>query len=215
MHLKNNVATQCEHGGSIVSSPVAITTDFDNDARYPNPGYPVNASYPPLAPDLGADEFGCIPNDITPPSITYTPLNHTYNGNPRTLTATIVDGGGVPVSGAGLPVLYWKVNTGSYQAAQGTYVSGNTYNFTFGAGTVVGDVVSYYLVAQGMAATPNAGSFPSLGASGFFINPPSCNPPRMLPIPTTSSREYRACFTSASEKTTQPSPWQRPMVLCS
>ncbi len=175
VHLKNNVATQCEHGGSIVASPVVITTDFDNEARYPNPGYPVNASFPPSASDIGADEIGGVPTDLTAPAIIYTPLNHTFNGNPRTLTATILDGAGVPVSGAGLPVLYWKVNAGSYQAAQGSFVSGNTYSFTFGAGTVVGDIVSYYIGAQDLTTTPNVGFYPWLGSSGYFSNPPLCN----------------------------------------
>lgn len=175
IHIKNNVATQCEHGGSVVSTPIAVTTDFDNDPRYPNPGFPVNASFPPNAPDMGADEIGGVSNDLTAPAIIYTPLNHTYNGNPRTLTATITDGAGVPTTGVGLPVLYWKVNTGSYQAAQGTYVSGNSYSFVFGAGTVVGDVVSYYIAAQDITSTPNVGMFPWIGSGGYFANPPLCN----------------------------------------
>ncbi|MEI7724257.1 MAG: T9SS type A sorting domain-containing protein [Bacteroidota bacterium] len=177
VHLKNNVATQCESGGTVVSSPVAVTTDFDGDPRYPNTGYPINASYPPHAPDMGADEVGGMPNDLTAPSIVYTPLGNNFNniilGNSRTLTATITDGTGVPVSGIGLPVLYWKINAGSYQAAQGTFVSGNTYSFTLGAGSTLGDIVSYYVAAQDIVATPNVGAYPWIGISGFTANPPA------------------------------------------
>lgn len=176
VHLNSAVATQCEAGGSVVSSPVAITTDFDSQSRFPNAGYPVGSTIP-NAPDMGADEFGGAAIDITGPSIVYTPLQNYYNGNPRTITAVITDGHNVPVSGAGLPVLYWKVNSGAYQAAQGTYVSGNTYSFTFGAGAVVGDIVSYYIAAQDMASTPNTGTYPWIGAAGYSVNPPACSAP--------------------------------------
>jgi len=60
LHLKTNVPTKCESGGTVVSTPVAITTDFDGDARYPNAGYPQNAGFTASAPDIGADEFGGI-----------------------------------------------------------------------------------------------------------------------------------------------------------
>ncbi|MEI7898587.1 MAG: hypothetical protein WCJ26_16240, partial [bacterium] len=171
VHLKNNVATQCESSGIAVATPVAVTTDFDGDARYPNAGYPVNALYPPNAPDMGADEVGGIPSDVTAPAIVYTPLANTYHniilGNARTLNAAITDGTGVPVTGIGLPVLYWKVNAGTYQVAQGTFVSGNTYSFTFGAGTTLGDVVSYFIAAQDLASTPNVGAYPWIGSSTY------------------------------------------------
>ncbi|MCX6283763.1 MAG: right-handed parallel beta-helix repeat-containing protein [Bacteroidetes bacterium] len=181
VHLLNSAASQCESSGTIISTPIAITTDFDGDARYPNTGYPVNPLYPPLAPDMGADEIGGIPYDVTPPAIVYTPLLNTYNGSPRILTASITDGSGVPLSGSGLPVLYWRINAGSYQASQGTFVSGNTYSFSFGGGVPVGTTVYYYIVAQDMAATPNAGSYPWLGASGYSTSPPACSTPPTTP----------------------------------
>jgi len=64
LHINTAVSTVCEGRGSVISTP-AITTDYDNDPRYPNASYPVNASYPPAAPDLGADEFGGIPFGLT------------------------------------------------------------------------------------------------------------------------------------------------------
>jgi trimeric autotransporter adhesin len=181
LHLQNNVATQCEAGGVVVSTPIAITADYDGDARFPNSGYPVNVSFTPNAPDLGADEFGGLPNDVTAPSITYTPFTQTSSFAPRTLTATITDGSGVPTAGAGLPVLYWKLNTGSWQAAQGVWVSGSTYTFTFGAANAYHDLVSYYIVAQDMATVPNAGAMPWQGASGFTTTPPACSTPPATP----------------------------------
>jgi len=181
IHLKNNVVTQCESGGVVVTVPLAIATDYDNEARYPNTGYPVNASFTPNAPDIGADEFGGLGMDHTAPSIIYTPLLQTSSTSARVLTAEINDGTGVPTSGAGLPVLYWKINSGSYQAAQGTWVSNTTYSFTFGGGVALGDVVSYYIAAQDITSTPNVGVFPSASASGFTANPPACSTPPTNP----------------------------------
>jgi len=177
VHLKTTVATQCESGGSVIANPVAITTDFDNNPRYPNSGYPTNGINNPNAPDIGADELGGIPADVTPPSIIFTPLANVSTGTARTLTAIISDGSNVPSSGIGLPRLYWKINTGAWQFATGTFVSGNTYTFTFGAGAVLGDVVYYYIAAQDMAPIPNAAVYAWVGATGITANPPACATP--------------------------------------
>jgi hypothetical protein len=174
LHLRNDLATQCEAGGSVIAAPVAITDDFDGNPRFPNAGYPVHASFSPNAPDIGADEFGGLPNDMTPPAIVYTPLSDTNVAAARTLVASITDGSGVPTSGTGLPVLYWRINTGAYQAAQGNFISGTTYSFSFGQGTVSGDLVSYYIVAQDNAPVSNVGAYPYFGAGGFSANPPAC-----------------------------------------
>jgi trimeric autotransporter adhesin len=181
IHLQTNVPTKCEAGGFVVSTPLAITTDFDGDARFPNAGYPVNGSFTPNAPDIGADEFGGLPNDVTPPAIIYTPFTQTSSFLPRTLLATITDGTGVPTAGIGLPVLYWKLNNGAWQPVQATWVSGSTYSFTFGQANAYHDVISYYIVAQDMAPTPNVGAFPWQGASGFTANPPACSTPPTNP----------------------------------
>jgi hypothetical protein len=183
VHLKNNMSTQCEAGGTVINVPFPIITDFDGNPRYPNPGYPVNPFYPAGAPDIGADEIGGIPSDLTPPSIVYTLLLDTYltNEYDRVLFAEIKDGTGVPISGIGKPVLYWKINNGIYQAAQGQWISGSNFSFTFGLGTNLGDIVSYYIVAQDLNVSPNTGAFPALGASGFTINPPGCTTPPANP----------------------------------
>ncbi|HEY5533975.1 MAG TPA: T9SS type A sorting domain-containing protein [Ignavibacteria bacterium] len=121
------------------------------------------------------------PYDLNPPVIIYTPLFNTNSTAGRTLTALITDIDGVPVSGIGLPVLYWKINSGSWQSAIGSFVSGNDYQFTFGSGVVVADVVYYYIVAQDMASTPNVGAFPSGGAGGFSPDPPAAATPPAFP----------------------------------
>ncbi len=180
LHMKSNVATQCEAGGVIVSGPIPITFDFDGDARFPNAGYPVNPSFSPYAPDLGADEFGGLANDLTPPAIVYTPLPNTISSGARTLYATITDGSGVG-GGFGTPVLYWKINRGAYQPVAGSVAGNDTYSFTFGSGIANHDTVYYYVVAQDNAPVPNVGAFPSVGAAGYTTNPPACSTPPVSP----------------------------------
>ncbi|MCX6249756.1 MAG: hypothetical protein NTX61_03295 [Bacteroidetes bacterium] len=182
LHLKTTFATSCESGGATVSTPVNITTDYDGQSRYPNSGYPNNPSYPAGAPDIGADEFAGMLWDINPPMIIYTPLGNTSSTSPRQLNVTITDASGVPVTGIGLPVLYWKINSGTWTSCQGTYYINNIYYFIFGAGAGPGDVVSYYIVAQDNSTpTPLVGSNPSLGASGFTFNPPAASTPPTTP----------------------------------
>ena len=121
------------------------------------------------------------PADLIPPTISYTPLFNTNITGSRTLTATITDSDGVPTTGIGLPILYWKIDTGGWNSATGTYIGGNNYQFTFGDGVVATDVVYYYIVAQDSAATPTIGAFPSAGAGGFTANPPAAATPPSFP----------------------------------
>jgi len=182
LHIQTSVNTQLESGGATVTAPVGIVEDYDSQARYPNAGYPDNAGSPANAPDIGADEFGGLALDLSAPNIVFTPFVNTSGTSARTLTASISDASGVPTAGSGLPVLYWKINSGAYTAATATYVSGSTYTFTFGAGVVLGDVVSYYIVAQDIVTpTPNVGANPSVGAGGYTFNPPACSTPPATP----------------------------------
>ncbi len=169
LHIQTTVPTQLESGGTPVA---AITADIDGDTR--------NAT----TPDIGADEFTGIPQDLTPPVISYTPLNNTGQTGARTLTATITDASGIPTAGIGLPRVYWKKHSDtSYTGVAGTFVSGNQYSFTFGAGVVDGDTVTYFVVAQDNASPPNVGVFPSQGAGGLLADPPRATTP-----PTNPSR---------------------------
>ncbi len=169
LRMQTTIPTQVESGGIPISSPFAITDDFDGDVR--------NAT----TPDLGADEFSGLPQDLTPPIISYTPLLNTGSTAPRTLTTNITDLSGVPTAGIGLPMLYWRKGADPYVGVQAVHVSGSEYSFTFGGGVVVGDVVSYYIVAQDNAAPPNVGANPSAGAGPFTPNPPTAVSPPTNP----------------------------------
>jgi hypothetical protein len=176
LHLNFGVTpTPLESGGVLIAS---VTTDIDNQTR-PGPAGSVNGGA--FAPDLGADEFDGVFSDVIGPDINYTPLAASCSAGARTLNATITDLSGVPVSGIGLPVLYWKINAGAYTAATGVSLGGNVYQFTFGAGSVSGDVVSYYIVAQDLASTPNLTVSPNAGASGLTANPPAAATPPTTP----------------------------------
>ncbi|MFY7883275.1 MAG: hypothetical protein ACOVOV_00370, partial [Dolichospermum sp.] len=178
LHLSMGVTpTVLESNGDITANTL-ITTDFDGHAR-PGPAGSVNGGA--FAPDFGADEFDGVTIDVTAPVISYTSLPTTCALGNRTLTATITDFSGVPTAGAGLPVLYWRINAGAYTAATATHAGGNNYDFTFGTGVVSGNTVSYYIVAQDAAGTPNVGAFPSLGTSGFTASPPASTTPPTTP----------------------------------
>ncbi len=133
-------------------------------------------------PDIGGDEFSGIAQDLTPPVIAFTPLPYTSSTSARTLNAVISDAGsGVPTAGIGLPVLYWRINSGTWNSAQATYLSGSNYQFTFGSGVAIGDTVKYYICAQDGATTPNVTSNPLAGAGGFTANPPAAATPPTTP----------------------------------
>ena len=166
LHISTATATQLESG----AAPIAgLADDFDGDTR--------NAS----TPDIGADEFNGILLDLTAPAIAYAPLLNTASTGARTLTATITDASGVPTAGVGLPVLYWRSNAGSYTPVTATSLGSDQYQFSFGAGVLTGDVVSYYVAAQDTAGTPNVGTSPSAGASGLSADPPAASTPPTSP----------------------------------
>ena|GEM_PF-281273 len=168
LHINPAIATQVESGATNV---VGITDDFDGNLR--------NVS----TPDIGADEGTFILLDINPPSITYSPLQNSCTPGQTSLIATIIDPSGVPTSGIGLPVLYWSINAigGPFTAATGVSIGSNQYQFNFGVGSVLGDIIYYYIVAQDMLAVPNVGAFPGGGAGGFTANPPTASTPPTTP----------------------------------
>jgi hypothetical protein len=178
LHLLTNVPTQCEGNGQIITTPVNVSTDLDNDPRYPNYGYPVNPIYPPFGPDRGADEIGGLPIDALPPAIIFTALENTASLENRTLIANIKDLNGVPVSGIGLPRICWKKNaSGTWNYVTGVSQGNDNYEFTFGGGVSLNDTVWYFVVAQDMYSTPNAGTFPLVGSQGISANPPAAITP--------------------------------------
>jgi trimeric autotransporter adhesin len=176
LHLNMGVTpTVIESSGLPIAG---INDDIDGQTR-PGPAGSVNGGAG--APDLGADETDAVPADLLPPTISYTPLPPSCTLGSRTLTATITDFSGVPTSGAGLPVLYWRVNLGAYTAATGVSIGGNQYEFTFGGTATSGDQVFYYVVAQDLQTTPNVISSPFTGAAGLTANPPAASTPPSTP----------------------------------
>ena len=109
------------------------------------------------------------------PSIVYSPLSNTCVEGARTISATITDPDGVPTTGAGLPVLYWKLNLNAYSPVTGVYNTATSqYDFNFAAGAFAGSVIYYYIVAQDNTGLPeNVSCNPSTGATGFSVNPPA------------------------------------------
>ena len=117
------------------------------------------------------------------PTITYTPLTNTCVEGARTISATITDPDGVPTSGSGVPLLYWRLNSGNYTGVPGVFNSTTSrYDFTFASGSFAGSLVYYYIVAQdNTGLTSNVSVNPSIGASDFSISPPSVLTPPSAP----------------------------------
>lgn len=180
LHINTAIPTQIESGGIPIAG---VTDDYDGDTRNPT------------TPDIGADEFAGTLADLSAPTITYTPLVNTCTLAGVTLTASITDPSGVPTAGIGLPVLYWKKNAGAYSVVTAVSLGAGQYQFSFGAGVVAGDAVSYYIVAQDNAGTPNIGSFPSAGAAGFTANPPAASTPPTTPSSFTIQSNLSGTYT--------------------
>jgi hypothetical protein len=159
--------TPIESGGRPIAG---ITTDYA--------GNPRNANFP----DMGAYEFAGVHQDVVSPAISLTPLTNTSSTSARTLVVNVTDFNGVPTTAPGWPYLYWKKGVaGSYSGVAPSSVSGSNYTFNFGSGVAAGDTVYYYVVAQDNGGTPQVGSMPALGASGFTTNPPAVGTPPTSP----------------------------------
>jgi hypothetical protein len=90
LHLDSTNSTSCESGAGTINIP-PISTDYDAQPRYPNPGYPDNTNplFSSVAPDVGADEFGGIPsfNCVMPvPGNTLASANNLCYGEGTTLS---------------------------------------------------------------------------------------------------------------------------------
>jgi hypothetical protein len=171
LHINTIVPTQVESGGTPITSPIVINTDYDGNTR--------NAT----APDIGADEFSGIAADLASPVILYTPLLNTSSTSARTLVVSVTDqGSGVPTTSPGWPNLYWKKKfNGVWTTVTPTSIVGSVYTYNFGNGVAQNDTVFYYIVAQDLASPPNIGAYPSIGAGGFTANPPAASIPPTTP----------------------------------
>ncbi len=168
LKVSTTTPTQIEGGGVPISG---ITTDY------------AQATRSTTAPDLGAYEGSYQPLDISGPVVAFTNLANTNLTTSRTLVATITDASGV-ATGTNAPRLYYRKGTsGAFVFVNATSVSGSQYTFTFdysllpGGSVAAGDVIQYYVAAQDLATTPNAGTGP-LGGSG--TTPPGTTAPATL-----------------------------------
>lgn len=182
LHLSSCSFSQCESGGGVISTPIAITTDYDGDARYPNAGYPACSTYTPIAPDIGADEYAGQFLDAVPPVISYTQLGNDVVGTGRSFTGvSITDpGSGVNTTSGTRPRVYYRKTTDANTYAGNTYCdngwkyaeangTSTPFDFSidytklydpmclFGGMVNPNDTIEYFVVAQDLAGTPNAG----------------------------------------------------------
>ena len=172
LHIHTSVATPIEGNGVAITD---VAVDFDGQAR---------ADLTPT--DIGADAGNFIGIDLTPPTITYATLGDSTNTTTRTLAITVTDASGVPTSGLGLPMLYFRKGaTGAYIGTQCAYGTGSSYICTFTysllGGVGGGDTINYYVAAQDGAAAPNVTSNPYAGAAGLTANPPAAATPPATP----------------------------------
>ncbi|MBK7244875.1 MAG: HYR domain-containing protein [Saprospiraceae bacterium] len=156
LHISASLASVVEAGGTNISS---ITQDFDNQTR---------SSLTPT--DIGADAGNFIANDISGPAIILTPLIAACGtGDIALNNVNIIDGSGVPTSGTLVPRIYFKKNAGAWFSRPGTLGSGTStngfWNFNIVVadlgGIILGDIISYYVIAQDIKSPTNISSNPS------------------------------------------------------
>ncbi|MFZ1686100.1 MAG: hypothetical protein WAU70_01685, partial [Flavobacteriales bacterium] len=137
--------------------------------------------------DMGADAGTFVPADLAAPSITLNAVTDRCNLSGGTITAVLTDATGVDNSASLRPRLYFYKNVGPFtlgQSVQGTLGPGTVFNgtwtFVFNAaamgGIAPGDVISYFVIAQDVAGTPNIGSNPGAGLVATDVNSISTYP---------------------------------------
>jgi hypothetical protein len=100
--------------------------------------------------------------DTTGPVFNYIPLANTIYSTNRSLAVTIYDSTAIPLSGKGIPKIYYRRGSkGAYVSSVGIYDSGSvkssvwTFNILSNRiGVALGDTVYYFLVAQDTARNP-------------------------------------------------------------
>lgn len=170
LHINPAIASPVESAGIFIAT---ITDDIDGQDR---------SALTPT--DIGADAGNFILSDISVPVMSYTALATTCNTGNRTLTVNISDASGVPVSGVLMPRIYYRKNAGAYFSSAGVLSSGTatngTWTFTIIASDMGGiaspDVISYFVIAEDIAPTPNIISLPSAGLVAANVNTVSVPP---------------------------------------
>lgn len=161
LHINPSVQTEIESGGIPITG---LTKDIDDEARSL------------IKPDIGADEGNFLPKDQSPPHIHPLTLLNACDSLAYSFDITITDyKSNVPISGTGLPVLWWKLSSaGAWATITSVYAGNNNYTFTIPQNeSLINDTIFYYIIAQDQAVTPNVVAFPHTGISVYTANPPS------------------------------------------
>ena len=175
LHISPTALTQIEASGLAIAS---ITNDFDGNTR---------ANLTPV--DMGAIAGNFVPQDVTPPGISFTALDNSNCTSVRTLTsfATVTDASGVNTTAGTSPRIYFKKSTNADTYNDNTsatdgwkYVeaSSTTSPFTlaidpsliYGGSVATGDVIQYFVVAQD---TPSTGANVGISNGLTFTLAPS------------------------------------------
>ncbi len=155
LHINTTLPTQLESGGLPVAG---ITDDYDGDSRSAT------------TPDIGADEFTGMALDTSAPVIAYLTLPNTTLLTNRAIATNISDPSGV-AGGATAPRVYFRKGAGAYVSAACTGAAPAftcTIDNSLLGGVVVGDSVSYFVIAQD---TPgNLGANPGAGLVATDVN---------------------------------------------
>lgn len=167
-------ATQVESKGVEIpglNANINITVDFDIDGD-------VRGSFPNgetvgTAPDIGADEGDFLEEDLTPPTILYTPIPTQVSLIAPSLSPVqITDNSGVNSTTGTAPRIYFKRSTDANTYVDNTnstngwkYVESTTgsspfsftidYSLLFGGTPTGGETIEYFVVAQDLATVPN------------------------------------------------------------
>ncbi len=163
LHLNmGTTQTAIESGGTTIAG---YTVDYDNETRGVGSASTNGGG---TAPDMGADEFDGTPLDLVGPAITIGAVPFSCVTTGRTITATITDFTGVPLTGTTAPRIYFKKDVaGTWYSVAGTNTSGSgtsgawdfVIDHTTVGGVVAGDFVYYYIVAQDLVG--NVSSAPA------------------------------------------------------
>lgn len=150
LHIVGGITTLVESGGATISSPIAITQDYDGDTRG-------------ATPDLGADEF--VGQSPAPTNSNFsTPANVCNSGDSRTVTVDATSPSGTSITG--VTITY---NNGSATGPVAmTNTSGNTWSYDIPAGTA-GSTVTWSVSSTndiGLSATGSGPSFVYLPLTG-------------------------------------------------
>lgn len=191
-------SSYASNSAQVMTSP-SITDDYSGVSRSAT------------TPDMGALEFAGPSIDATPPAISFTALPNTVCFTAPILAATISDASGVNVTPGLAPRLYYRKggaaaeadvflnypaeNNASFNGWKYVEATGSEPNFSFAidyskltSPMVLGDSLTYFVIAQDNNGTPNVGknkvTFP------LTYCPSSVTVPTTGAVPTSASWGY-------------------------